>query len=166
MPIPYKVCKLCSFEWNRKNSSHSSVSYYINDSCHSPDCFMRLDFSVDNHGILEMSFWRKLCWFDDISGYGTAWVKKYEDELKQIKNEDLRDKVERFLEFLGRWKFKLKTIWIILTKGWIEVEEGFTMFEKQHVKLVIEALEEGLKTMEKHGYENKKSDIENLLDMV
>jgi len=156
MGIPYKVCKLCQFQWERKKSSHASVTYYVNDSCHSPDCFMTMDFSVDNHGIIEITFWRKLCWFDDVSGYGTAWVKEYKDEIAKIKNENVREKVTNFLEFLGRWKFKIKTIWTILTKGWIEVEEGFTMFDKEHVINIIEALEEGLKIMEEHGYESKQ----------
>lgn len=156
MPIPYKVCKLCQFQWERKDSSRASVVYYVNDSCHSPDCFMSIDFSVDNHGIIEMTFWRKLCWFDDVSGYGSILTKKYEDQIKKIKNEDVRYKVEEILNFISRWKFKIKTIWTILTKGWIEVEEGFTMFDKEHVINVIEALEEGLKIMEEHGYESKQ----------
>jgi len=60
MSIPYKVCKISHFEW--KHGGH--VVYYVNDSCHSPDCHMTMDFSIDSHGILDISFWRKLCWFD------------------------------------------------------------------------------------------------------
>jgi len=106
----------------RTHEFGGSVYYRVCCDCADEKCDLTLEFEYDKDiNYVTLSIYKNL----RASAYwGGSWD---------------------YFDFIRVWKNKIKMIWEILTKGYIEVCEGTLLKEPEHINNFIKALEEGRK---------------------
>jgi hypothetical protein len=99
-----------------------SIYYRVACQCGEPECDLTLTLSFDKKcGFLELVMYKNL---KASAHWGSFW---------------------NYFDFIRVWKNKLKMIWIIATKGYIEVCEENLIQGEEHIDNFILALQQGKK---------------------
>jgi hypothetical protein len=104
----------------RTNEFLDSIFYRVCCDCGDPDCDLTLEFEYDKDiNYVTLNIYKNL---RASAHWGDYW--------------------DHF-DFIRIWWNKIKMIWIILTKGYIEVCEETMLKDIEHIDNFIKALEEG-----------------------
>ena len=96
-----------------------STYYRVSCDCQSEECDLTLELQIYGQ-LIFLNMYKNL---KASSHWGGYW---------------------NHFDFIRVWKNKIKMIWSILMKGYIEVNESTVLRGEEHIRSFIEALEEGI----------------------